>query len=1135
MPSLLGLVSLRILFGLAGFGYSLLKADFTRDSNQATLTNEILKAIVGQVTGGIAYDALKGGVSGMESLWQSRDEPLNHDLQRAARQAQLTATLLAVRACLAETKRANANEKPFWSKAARLFNKDADEAWLKEIARHWQQKLKRLPNEVPPPVVEGDQLLALFDPALNRAPSEIQKQLIDQLKEDAIAELRIEPTGVSPIPDAAYQIVEEAIRHGWNEFAEDTAYLTSLNLPRRLYSPEQKAGLINPRRQFDWFSLVCGLFNEAYKRDDKVSRAMQKYLLLDLRNQQGQPIVDKDGQPVGPGVILGHLEQFADSFAGLDHLLESVDTRQDEILGFVKAFIEESRRLHRQTQQMVADGFEETRATLERLEAAFGEKLEDINRTLAEMQSPTPEQQQVLDAVIAEQREANIREAEARRQPSRIGGTIPRLKYQFVDREEARADLRRQVRGDGFPVVVIKGASGYGKTALLVHLLREAAPDGRKISAAAPAGIVYFSCDAQTGDTRTLLDVFSKAEAVAALNLATGGPRTPLVELFNRYARKDGISLEALMRGFYADLSQVGVVWLVFDNFEDMMSGDHIADREIRALFDTAAEYAGSVRLILTTQNEPVFDGSHAVAPVEIAEGLPVEDAIRFLRHEGARAGLDKEDGAVLRRFVEYVHGIPAALAAIVDYITQEKRVRLAELLDPQQQPLFDGFNQYDTAKGLRSLITDQFRRQPTDEKLMVSALAVFRDPVPAAALRFMFPSFDWHEMARKLEHNTLVAVDRTGDLYDLTRGTREYVYEQIPPVASGEAIESGEAALFNRRDLHARAADYFLSIRLPQERWKTLADFAPQFEEMHHCYEAGLYDRAANVIDSKANGFLRRAGYARQLVAERQRLVDKPMRQSFRAYNLACLALAYSNLGEKRKALTYHEQALVIYREVGNRSDEGIMLGNIGAVYSDLGEKRRAVAYCEQALEIHRETSNRVSEGIVLGNTGTAYADLGEKRKALAYQEQALAIHREVGNRVEEGKVLGNIGNGYGELGEKRKALEYHEQALEIHRETGDHVSEGIVLGNIGIAYSDLGENRKALEYYEQALEIHRAVGNRVSEGRVSGNKGIAIFNLGDKEEGIRLVEQALEIARQVEDKMFEEIWVERLEKMKS
>src|ERR1043166_2521210 len=126
MPALLGLTFLRILFGLAGFSYSLLKANFTRDSNQATLTNEILKAIVGQITGGVAYDVLKGGAAGLESLWQGKDETLNHDLQRAARRAQLTATLLAVRACLAETKRSTANEKPFWSKAAGLFNQDAD-------------------------------------------------------------------------------------------------------------------------------------------------------------------------------------------------------------------------------------------------------------------------------------------------------------------------------------------------------------------------------------------------------------------------------------------------------------------------------------------------------------------------------------------------------------------------------------------------------------------------------------------------------------------------------------------------------------------------------------------------------------------------------------------------------------------------------------------------------------------------------------------------------------------------------------------------------------------------------------------------------------------------------------------------
>ena len=62
--------------------------------------------------------------------------------------------------------------------------------------------------------------------------------------------------------------------------------------------------------------------------------------------------------------------------------------------------------------------------------------------------------------------------------------------------------------------------------------------------------------------------------------------------------------------------------------------------------------------------------------------------------------------------------------------------------------------------------------------------------------------------------------------------------------------------------------------------------------------------------------------------------------------------------------------------------------LGNLGLAYSDLGETRKAIEYYEQDLAIARETGDRRGEGMTLGNLGNAYSDLGEPRKAIEYYE---------------------------------------------------------------------------------------------------------------------------------------------------
>ena len=113
----------------------------------------------------------------------------------------------------------------------------------------------------------------------------------------------------------------------------------------------------------------------------------------------------------------------------------------------------------------------------------------------------------------------------------------------------------------------------------------------------------------------------------------------------------------------------------------------------------------------------------------------------------------------------------------------------------------------------------------------------------------------------------------------------------------------------------------------------------------------------------------------------------------------LGNLGLAYADLGEVEKAIGYHERALVIAREIGDRQGEGNALGNLGYAYARLGEVEKTIRFHEQALVISREIGDRQSEGAVLGNLGLAYARLGEVEKAAALLRQAEAIGKQIGN----------------------------------------------------------------------------------------------------------------------------------------
>ena len=83
----------------------------------------------------------------------------------------------------------------------------------------------------------------------------------------------------------------------------------------------------------------------------------------------------------------------------------------------------------------------------------------------------------------------------------------------------------------------------------------------------------------------------------------------------------------------------------------------------------------------------------------------------------------------------------------------------------------------------------------------------------------------------------------------------------------------------------------------------------------------------------------------------------------------------AYDSLGEYRKAIEYHEQSLQISREIGDRSGEGISLGEMGNVYFSLSEQEKACGLWKQYLAIFeaiKSPSAKVVRQMIEENCGS-------------------------------------------------------------------------------------------------------------------------------------------------------------------
>ena len=230
---------------------------------------------------------------------------------------------------------------------------------------------------------------------------------------------------------------------------------------------------------------------------------------------------------------------------------------------------------------------------------------------------------------------------------------------------------------------------------------------------------------------------------------------------------------------------------------------------------------------------------------------------------------------------------------------------------------------------------------------------------------------------------------------------------------------------------------------------------------------------------------------FAGQSWAEGQSPQDNEAAQICNLYG-ACFSHLMSLRVNPSDRIPITTAAVNAAQQIGDRRNEGGHLGDLGVAYSNLGDVSKAISFYEQALVIAREIGDCRSEYRSLGNLGSAYQDLGDVPKAISFSEQALLISREIGNRRGEGVSLGLLGNAYAKLGNLPKAISFHEQALVISREIGDRRGEGRHLANLGLAYYKLEEREKAIAYTEEAIQIHTEIQSPTAE---TWRKNLAIF----------------------------------------
>ena len=308
--------------------------------------------------------------------------------------------------------------------------------------------------------------------------------------------------------------------------------------------------------------------------------------------------------------------------------------------------------------------------------------------------------------------------------------------------------------------------------------------------------------------------------------------------------------------------------------------------------------------------------------------------------------------------------------------------------------------------------------------------------------------------------------------------------------------------------------------------------DLQNYLECFHHHCECQDYKAAFDVIN-RCDTWLDLNGYYRILVDTYERLAtawqvsppDDRNDQEKLAEAFNRLGNGYYSLGDYAKAIDFHQQSLVIQREIGNQQGIAASLVNLGNGYYSLGDYAKVIDFQQQSLVIQREIGNQQGIAASLVNLGNAYDSLGDYAKAIDFFQQSLKIQREIGDRKGVASSLGNLGSAYHSLGDYTKAIDFQQQSLKIQREIGNRKGIASSLGNLGSAYDSLGDYAKAIDFHQQSLVIQREIGNQQGIAASLGNLGNAYGSLGDYAKAIDLQQQSLVIEREIGDRNGEAI----------
>ena len=183
-------------------------------------------------------------------------------------------------------------------------------------------------------------------------------------------------------------------------------------------------------------------------------------------------------------------------------------------------------------------------------------------------------------------------------------------------------------------------------------------------------------------------------------------------------------------------------------------------------------------------------------------------------------------------------------------------------------------------------------------------------------------------------------------------------------------------------------------------------------------------------------------------IVYEEMNMPEKALDLYFRALKLKIergdkksIAGTYNNIAiiygsvfnNNDSAYYYYDQAMKIYRDIGDERHTGLIYSNLGLIHLRKGETAKAKEFFEKALTIFRKTEDPKNIGYALYYLGLANKDQSNYKQALYYFNQAKKLSEQHDIKKLQSQICNDMARLYEQTGNYKKALECFKKYDEI------------------------------------------------------------------------------------------------------